>query len=74
MTDEWGPWIVHDGRPCPCFSWDWRYAHKRFFYNGAWIGPIGKITLYQIRRPEALRQLVALVENITERDRIEACS
>ena len=30
MSEEWGPWIEHDGKGCPCVG---QYVHV-FFSNG----------------------------------------
>ena len=38
MTEEWGPWVEHDGKGCPCFGEyvngiyeDWQGREMEFF-------------------------------------------
>lgn len=41
MSDEWGPWIEHDGRGCPCVG---QYVHVRYKNPaGLFIGPNGEL-------------------------------
>lgn len=39
MSDEWGPWIEHDGKGCPCVG---KFVHVVFDRPG--ISPDGTIT------------------------------
>lgn len=32
MSDEWGPWIKHDGKGCPCIG---QYCHMVYVDNHA---------------------------------------
>lgn len=32
MADEWGPWIEHDGKGCPCVG-EWVEAAFRLWYK-----------------------------------------
>lgn len=41
MSDDWGPWIEHDGKGCPCRGmWVQRIYNRPAFddASGKWIG------------------------------------
>lgn len=77
MTDEWGPWIEHDGRGCPCRGF-WVQAAFRSgaiaegvaggFRNGiCWDWSIvdrqgaGVLIRYRIRKPRGMEVLERIV-------------
>lgn len=35
MTDEWGPWIEHDGKGCPCVGKYVEVEHYHFYHGEA---------------------------------------
>ncbi len=101
MDEDWGPWIEHDGKGCPCLGmWAERYGVSKTHFAGmpgvkeitkagivvnplAWDwdnyglpGPRGllipKIIRYRIRRPKALRDLIHMVENLPQPERVDA--
>lgn len=83
MAEEFGPWIEHDGKGCPCIG-AWVQAEFDIPPVGAthgtvtgrvWEGrPTGHygwvstewccVQRYRLRRPDALRDLIDLVENL----------
>ena len=81
MSEQWGPWIEHDGKGCPCLG-QWV---KAVFHNGnVWEGiagssqgggkswdwssgsPYSRLIRYRIRKPRALQDLIKLVEELPE--------
>ena len=36
MGEEWGPWIEHDGKGCPCVG-----EYGQFTLGGGYSGPVG---------------------------------
>lgn len=82
MTDyieEWGPWIEHDGKGCPCVGFyiqatsEWKEhlfgTEGLVRFEGAewdWSNfPMArKLIRYRIRKPRALRDLITLVETL----------
>ena len=74
MSDEWGPWIEHDGSGCPCLG---MYVHVEYSdgseefaiagSNGgqSWFSSSRslKIIRYRIRKPRGMQILQQLVEN-----------
>lgn len=102
MTDdEWGPWIEHDGKGCPCAGqvvngvrrsgesaiwiagtrsvdnlteevlgpssgrkercrWSWALPENR-------VSERHHIIRYRVRKPRAMKQIRALLENLPER-------
>lgn len=86
MSDEWGPWIDHDGNGCPCRG---KYVQCiNDGRRGVWEGIAGScggqswdwrnarycriVIRYRIRKPRALIQLIELVENLPERAKEDA--
>lgn len=78
--DEWGPWIEHDGKGCPCKGM-WVLAKDDGLWDdGLWEGVAGlegghswdwsnshsftRVIRYRIRKPSALLDLIAMVENL----------
>lgn len=45
MSEEWGPWIEHDGKGCPCFgAWvrcEWEGPPGRFMVDEGRAGSMG---------------------------------
>lgn len=51
MTEEWGPWIGHDGKGCPCVG---EYVHVVILsiqgvdpVSGGWSGPYKEINPWE---------------------------
>jgi len=75
MSDEWGPWIEHDGKGCPCVG---EYVHNVHNHGGEWFGIAGsqggrswdwsanfsKIIRYRIRRHRGMAILNAILTNL----------
>jgi hypothetical protein len=79
MSEEWGPWIEHDGSGCPCVG---EYVEvdflcwRRGIVDGYIIprvdGLVGwkykgfdpKVIRYRVRAPRALIELREMVENL----------
>lgn len=75
--DQWGPWIDHDGKGCPCVG---QYVHVVFEYGLEIIAIAGSqtgnswnwsnaplwlpIIRYRVRKPRALIELIEMVENL----------
>ena len=79
MSEEWGPWIEHDGNGCTCIG-----MRVQVMFNdrantvresvaigspAAWVWSFesfkwAKVIRYRIRRPRALLQLIHMVENL----------
>lgn len=45
MSDEWGPWIEHDGKGCPCVG---MYVHVVFNMSNDFIGVAGVSPLFNM--------------------------
>lgn len=81
MSEEWGPWIEHDGKGCPCVG---AFVHivyadgferkGRATGGGSWRSSSGLILIlrYRIRKPRALIELIEMVENLPQPERVEA--
>ncbi len=79
MTDEWGPWIEHDGKGCPCVG---EFVHTVHHHGYEFLGIAGsgggrswdwsnapwysRIIRYRIRKPRGLTILEGLLENLPE--------
>lgn len=79
MSDEWGPWIKHDGKGCPCIG---QYAHvvhkcgtEQFSIvtgnPNAWEWDVdpdrwSKIVKYRIRKPRAMLILEEILARIPD--------
>lgn len=73
--EEWGPWIEHDGKGCPCVG---KMAHV--VYNTSnefvcivlgtpevWIAEIPflhKVIRYRIRKPRAILDLIQMIADL----------
>lgn len=78
MADVWGPWIEHDGKGCPCVGmWvcvEWRNGDTSEGIAGSGGGSSwdwsntwsDHIIRYRIRRPDALRNLIDLAEQVED--------
>ncbi len=89
MTDgpEWGPWVEHDGKGCPCVGEfiDFHCAYRDkseqrhmgrvsqwFAASGVWHSPHLFVFLrYRIRKPRGLTILEGLLENLPEKEGVE---
>ena len=93
-SEEWGPWIEHDGNGCPCVGMWCQVvfddAGNAIVSNGrvsgnifegtvsgkhGWHGPdeIGfEVIRYRIRKPRGLTVLEDLLENLPEREGVDA--
>lgn len=79
---EWGPWIEHDGKGCPCLG---QYVHAvhdtGYEFMGiagsqgsrrarSWVWPsvprFTRVLRYRIRKPRGLTILEGLLENLPE--------
>jgi hypothetical protein len=69
MTDEqWGPWIEHDGKGCPCVGQFVHRIHCRGDVNigvvmrggrsWTWAPGYTRVLRYRIRKPRALLDLI----------------
>jgi hypothetical protein len=68
MSGEWGDWIEHDGKGCPCVGMYVRVVHE--FWESQWEGvakggpswdwdsDYERIIRYRIRRPRALLDMI----------------
>lgn len=76
MSEEWGPWIEHDGKGCPCMGmwvqvqnlnacriWE-GVACSEGGRSWDWSTGYRPVVRYRIRRPRALLQLIEMVENL----------
>jgi hypothetical protein len=100
MEEEWGPWIEHDGKGCPCEGMMVEsvtaggqaaihiagalrvqvHTGQAIRYSGptsgdAWdwasLAPVAfhlRVIRYRIRKPNALRELIDMVERLPVRD------
>lgn len=79
MGEEWGPWIEHDGKGCPCAG-QWtegvnlngRSREGIASQAGAgwvWLMPHPResVIRYRIRRPKGMAILDAILRNLPER-------
>mgnify|MGYP001184935551 FL=1 len=78
MSDEWGPWIEHDGKGCPCVGQMVDVVYKDGeTAESVWGGPViatcshswfwlrprpWSIIRYRIRKPRGLTILEGLLE------------
>lgn len=75
MSEEWGPWIEHDGKGCTCVG---QYCHV-VFMNGheefGWAGngrgwlwdsppEYAKIIRYRIRKPKGMAILESIMREV----------
>ncbi len=76
MSEEWGPWIEHDGKGCPCLG---QVVHAVFKNGAELIGVAGSRTgaswtwalqngvplvRYRIRKPRGLTILEELLADL----------
>ena len=77
MSEEWGPWIEHDGKGCPCVG---MYVHVIGENREEAFGLAGsegagswdwskaprytRLTHYRIRKPRALQQLRDMIAGL----------
>lgn len=82
MSEEWGPWIEHDGKGCPCVGHCGQSefndpshtvigptvftGHPEAWDWGYESGDWYKVTRYRIRKPRGLTILEGLLENLPE--------
>ena len=78
MSEEWGPWIKHDGKGCPCVGQYVRAKYKNsqppwatgFVAQGgsSWNFDLraDHIIIYSIRKPRGLTILDGLLENLPD--------
>ena len=75
MSEQWGPWIDHDGKGCPCLGMYVRTVNNNGVIDegiatalgwGWRPNSIATITIYRIRKPRALQDLIKLVEELPE--------
>lgn len=79
MSEEWGPWIKHDGNGCPVKGMTVEVDHYHPFHGlerGLLIKCVdggrgwddrpedSNVVRYRIRKPRALRNLIQLVEDL----------
>lgn len=77
MSDEWGPWIQHDGVSVPVIQGKFQYEGRGFpdennavFYLWLWyLAPIGmpgkgRILRYRLRKPRGLTILQGILSDI----------
>lgn len=86
MADEWGPWVEHDGGPCPVPASSivipgYRGSHPGLMTGERRAGDLAwhhdefafsDIIRYRVRRPPAVRLLVNFVESLLVRERENA--
>lgn len=75
MTEEWGPWIEHDGQGCPCVG---QFVHivyvdgvelkARATGGASWnhVSYAIQISRYRIRKPKGLTILEQLLADLPE--------
>jgi hypothetical protein len=76
MSEEWGPWIDHDGRGCPCVG---EYAERihstgyvvigiiRFGgHSWHWRAGYTRVIRYRIRKPKGMVILESLIADLPE--------
>lgn len=82
MSEEWGPWIEHDGKGCPCrgeyvqgkFDDDrpdaFGIAYGVLNAESAWLWEnahrVAVLIRYRIRKPKGLTTLESLLTNLPQ--------
>lgn len=81
MSEEWGPWIEHDGRGCPCLGMyvriEWpdgefldgiagsNGGYSWDWSNSDWADPVIR---YRIRKPRGLEALQKIAREVERQD------
>lgn len=74
MSEEWGPWIEHDGKGCPCVGMYAERIHDRgdvvigVVLRGGrsweWAPGFTRVIRYRIRKPRGLTILENLIADL----------